>query len=101
MRRSAVCCWRRERWRRRAESWCISSRSYQVYSANILHDRHEPGSKASLGLKDLRLAHAAAEQLGRKLPMLEAVRLRIGEAVDAGGSERDWSVMADYTIRSA
>jgi 3-hydroxyisobutyrate dehydrogenase-like beta-hydroxyacid dehydrogenase len=52
-------------------------------------------------LKDLRLAHAAAEQLGRKLPMLEAVRLRMGEAVDAGGSERDWSVMADYTIRSA
>jgi len=52
-------------------------------------------------LKDLRLAHAAAEQLGRKLPMLEAVRLRMGEAVDAGGGERDWSVMADYTIRSA
>lgn len=79
----------------------FGSRPYQVYSANIAHDRYEPGFKASLGLKDLRLAHAAAEQLGRKLPMLDAVRHRMGEAVNAGGGERDWSVMADYTIRSA
>ncbi|WP_313166457.1 NAD(P)-dependent oxidoreductase [Massilia oculi] len=78
----------------------FGSRSYQVYSANIIHDRYEPGFKASLGLKDLGLAHAAAEQLGRKLPMLDAVRHRMGEAVNAGGGERDWSVMADYTIRS-
>ena len=78
----------------------FGSRSYQVYSANIVHDRYEPGFKALLGLKDLRLAHAAAEQLGRRLPMLEAVRHRMGEAVSAGGGDRDWSVMADYTIRS-
>ena len=79
----------------------FGSRSYQVYSANIMHERYEPGFKASLGLKDLRLAHAAAEQLGRQLPMLDAVRQRMGEAVNAGGADRDWSVMADYTIRSA
>lgn len=79
----------------------FGSRSYQVYSANIVHDRYEPGFTASLGLKDLRLAHAEAEQLGRKLPMLDAVRLRMGEAVDSGGGDRDWSVIADYTIRSA
>jgi 3-hydroxyisobutyrate dehydrogenase-like beta-hydroxyacid dehydrogenase len=79
----------------------FGSRSYQVYSANILHDSYEPGFKASLGLKDLRLAQAAAEQLGRNLPMLNAVRHQMAEAVNAGGGERDWSVMADYTIRSA
>lgn len=78
----------------------FGSRSYQVYSANILQDRYEPGFKASLGLKDLRLAHAAAEQLGRTLPMLDAVRHRMAEAVEAGGGDRDWSVMADHTIRS-
>jgi hypothetical protein len=33
--------------------------------------------------------------------MLDAVRHRMGEAVNAGGGERDWSVMADYTIQSA
>jgi 3-hydroxyisobutyrate dehydrogenase-like beta-hydroxyacid dehydrogenase len=79
----------------------FGSRSYQVYSANILHDSYEPGFKASLGLKDLRLAYAAARQLGRNLPMLDAVRHQMAEAVNAGGAERDWSVMADYTIRSA
>lgn len=79
----------------------FGSRSYQVYSANIMHERYEPGFKASLGLKDLWLAHAAVEELGRQLPMLDAVRQRMGEAVNAGGADRDWSVMADYTIRSA
>lgn len=79
----------------------FGSRSYQVYSAHIIHESYVPGFKASLGLKDLRLAHAAAEQLGRQLPMLDAVRHQMAEAVNAGGSEKDWSVMADYTIRSA
>jgi 3-hydroxyisobutyrate dehydrogenase-like beta-hydroxyacid dehydrogenase len=78
----------------------FGSRSYQVYSANIQQDRSEPGFKATLGLKDLRLADAAAEQLGRHLPMLDAVHRRMAEAVGAGGGDRDWSVMADYTIRS-
>jgi 3-hydroxyisobutyrate dehydrogenase-like beta-hydroxyacid dehydrogenase len=79
----------------------FGSRSYQIYSTNILNDRYEPGFKATLGLKDLRLANAAAEQLGRHLPMLDAVHRRMAEAVNAGGSDKDWSVMADYTIRSA
>jgi len=79
----------------------FDSRSYHVYSANILHGSYEPGFKASLGLKDLRLARAAAEQLGRHLPMLDAVRHQMTEAVNAGGGDKDWSVMADYTIRSA
>jgi 3-hydroxyisobutyrate dehydrogenase-like beta-hydroxyacid dehydrogenase len=78
----------------------FGSRSYHLYAANIVHDRYEPGFKALLGLKDLRLAHAAAEQLGRNLPMLDAVRRRMAEAVNAGGAQRDWSVMADYTIRA-
>ena len=79
----------------------FGGRSYQVYSSNIIGDRYEPGFKAALGLKDLGLAQAAAEQLGRRLPMLNAVHHRMGEAVNAGGGDRDWSVMADFTIRSA
>ena len=76
----------------------FGSRSYQVYSANIIHDRYDPGFKASLGLKDLRLAQAAAEQLGRNLPMLNAVGHQMAQAVNAGGGERDWSVIAGFTI---
>lgn len=52
----------------------FGSRAYQVYSTNILHDH---------------------------LPMLDAVHRRMAEAVNADGGDKDWSVMADYTIRSA
>lgn len=78
----------------------FGSRSYQVYSANIIAERYEPGFKAALGLKDLRLAQAAAEQLGRGLPMLDAVRQQMSAAVEARGGDRDWSVMADFTLRA-
>jgi len=77
----------------------FSGRSYQNYSANILNEKYDPGFKARLGLKDLRLATAAAATAGRRLPMLEAVRERMSAAVDAGGGERDWSIMADYTLK--
>lgn len=40
-------------------------RSYQIYSANIADRQYEPGFKASLGLKDLRLAREAAIDAGR------------------------------------
>ena len=77
----------------------FGSRAYQTYSANIANDRYEPGFKARLGLKDLRLATEAATHAGRRLPMLDAVRARMAETVDAGMGDKDWSSMADYTIR--
>jgi 3-hydroxyisobutyrate dehydrogenase-like beta-hydroxyacid dehydrogenase len=79
----------------------FGSRSYQVYSANIEKGNYEPGFKATLGLKDLRLASEAAEPIGRTLPMLQAVRQRMQETVDAGLGDRDWSIMADHTIGGA
>ena len=79
----------------------FGSRSYQTYSANISASRYDPGFKARLGLKDLRLATEAANSAGRQLPMLDAVRGRLSETVDAGMGERDWSAMADYTINQA
>ncbi len=51
----------------------FGSRSYQVYSANIAKDAYQPGFKATLGLKDLRLAKEAAAEADRILPMLDAV----------------------------
>jgi 3-hydroxyisobutyrate dehydrogenase-like beta-hydroxyacid dehydrogenase len=78
----------------------FGSRSYQVYSANIAARRYEPGFKASLGLKDLRLASEAADAAGRALPMLAAVHARMAETVAAGLGDRDWSVMAEVTAGS-
>jgi 3-hydroxyisobutyrate dehydrogenase-like beta-hydroxyacid dehydrogenase len=79
----------------------FGSRSYQTYSANISTNSYEPGFKARLGLKDLRLATEAASRAGRQLPMLDAVRERMRETVDAGMGDKDWSAMADYTINQS
>jgi len=76
----------------------FGSRSYQVYSANIARGNYQPGFKAVLGLKDLRLAREAAGQAGRVLPMLDAVHHRMSQAVEAGHGDRDWSTMAEFTI---
>lgn len=76
----------------------FGSRSYQVYSANIAASQYEPGFKATLGLKDLRLASEAAEESGRSLPMLSAVYGRMTETVNAGLGDKDWSAMAAFTI---
>ena len=77
----------------------FGGRAYETYSANIANENYEPGFKARLGLKDLRLATEAAKDAGRRLPMLDAVRGRLGEAVDAGLGDKDWSIMADYTLK--
>jgi len=74
----------------------FGSRAYQTYSANIAAETFEPGFKASLGLKDLRLAREASG--GKMLPMLDAVHARMSDAVAAGMGARDWSTMADFTI---
>nr|WP_115720343.1 NAD(P)-dependent oxidoreductase [Gallaecimonas mangrovi] len=79
----------------------FGSRSYQLYSENISNNRYQPGFKASLGLKDLRLAQAAADELDSQLPMLSAVRQQMQAAVENGNGNKDWSVIADHTIRSA
>jgi len=76
----------------------FGSRSYQVYSAIIAQGNYEPGFKATLGLKDLRLAREAAAAAGRALPMLDAVHGRMRETVDAGMGDRDWSAMAKFTL---
>jgi len=76
----------------------FGSRSYQIYSANIAAGKYEPGFKATLGLKDLRLAREAASEADRVLPMLDAVHGRMGQAVDAGWGDQDWSAMAKFTI---
>ncbi len=79
----------------------FGGRSYESYSANIAKGHFEPGFKARLGLKDLGLAAAAAEKAGKQLPMLQAVRRRMTETVDAGMGDKDWSAMADFTINYA
>ena len=79
----------------------FGGRSYESYSAKITKNDYEPGFKAQLGLKDLGLAAAAAEKAGKRLPMLDAARQRMAQAVEAGMEAKDWSAMADYTLNHA
>ena len=76
----------------------FNSRPYRTYSANIAASSYQPGFKASLGLKDLRLASQAARAANRTLPILEATRIRMEDAVNAGWGAQDWSAMARFTI---
>lgn len=76
----------------------FGSRPYQTYSGNLIRNAYRPGFKASLGLKDLRLATEAAEQAGQTLPMLAAVHRRMADTVDAGMGDCDWSAIATLTI---
>ncbi|WP_260927050.1 NAD(P)-dependent oxidoreductase [Novosphingobium sp. 9] len=76
-------------------------RVYENYSGIIAKGEYQPGFKATLGLKDLRLASEVAKASGGDLPMLAAVHKRMGEAVEAGNGDKDWGVMAGYTIATA
>jgi 3-hydroxyisobutyrate dehydrogenase-like beta-hydroxyacid dehydrogenase len=75
-------------------------RAYETYSAKIAAGDFEPGFRMRLGLKDLSLAAAAAKTASRRLPMLDAVRQQMSEAVEAGLGEKDWSAIADYTLHA-
>jgi 3-hydroxyisobutyrate dehydrogenase-like beta-hydroxyacid dehydrogenase len=71
-------------------------RVYQSYSAKIVAEEYSPGFKMALGLKDLRLASEAAARAGKRLPILDAVRDQMTEAVHAGLGDKDWSALAEY-----
>ncbi|WP_144138324.1 NAD(P)-dependent oxidoreductase [Paraburkholderia sp. BCC1884] len=73
-------------------------RPYQSYSGNIIRNEYHPGFKATLGLKDLRLAKDATADAARALPMLDAVHRRMQDTVAAGLGEHDWSAMAKFTL---
>lgn len=77
----------------------FSGRAYESYSAQITQRAFEPGFKAKLALKDMRLATEASHAIGRTLPMLDVVREGLSEAVSAGLGEKDWSILADRTVR--
>jgi len=77
----------------------FSGRAYESYSVQITERSFELGFKAKLALKDMRLATEASNRIGRTLPMLEAVREGLSKAVSAGLGDKDWSIMADMTVR--
>lgn len=69
---------------------------FQVgYGGIIAREAYDPaGFPAVLGLKDLRLALAAADSAGVPMPVASVVRDRILAAIGRGYRDKDWSVIA-------
>jgi 3-hydroxyisobutyrate dehydrogenase-like beta-hydroxyacid dehydrogenase len=72
---------------------------YEANSAKIVNGDFAPGFRMQLALKDVRLAVDASDGARDRLPLLKAVHEQMEEAVAAGLGDRDWSALADYTIR--
>jgi len=75
---------------------------YQGYGTLIAENRYEPAAfKASLGLKDVNLALAAAAAVQVPLPMAELVREHLRDAVAHGEGDMDLAVLGQVALRRA
>lgn len=76
--------------------------AYQTYGGLIARGEFEPaGFAATLGLKDVRLALAAAEELAVPLPIASLLRDRFLALLADGGGHLDWSAIATLAGRDA
>lgn len=83
-------------------STLFAAPAYKTYGGLIATRKFEPaGFAASLGLKDVRLALAAAEQLQVPLPLASLLRDRFLTLVATGGGDLDWSAVSTLADRDA
>lgn len=80
----------------------FGSKAYQNYGPKIVSEDFTPGFRMKLGLKDLRLATELADAANVTLPVLDAIRTRMHDAVEDGMAEQDWSGIAarPFTAKS-
>ena len=67
---------------------------YKNYAGLMLQQQYEPGFRLALGLKDVRLAIAAAESLSVSMPTAILLRDRLLSAIDQGLENKDLSALA-------
>jgi 3-hydroxyisobutyrate dehydrogenase-like beta-hydroxyacid dehydrogenase len=80
----------------------FSAPVYKTYGALIAERRFEPaGFKLPLGLKDVRLALAAADSLDVPLPLLSLLHDQMLAALAEGHPDLDWSALAMVAARHA
>ncbi len=84
-------------------STLFSAPIYKTYGALIVEEKYEPaGFAAPLGLKDIRLALAAAEELRVPLPIGSLLRDRfLTLLAQQGAEDLDWSAVARLAARDA
>ena len=75
---------------------------FKTYGGIIADERYSPpGFKLRLGLKDAKLALAAAESVDMALPFASVVRDHMLTAISRGMEELDWSATAKLTAENA
>ena len=75
---------------------------YKTYGGLIAGKKHEAGGfNLRLGLKDVRLALAAAENVDAALPMASVVRDHMLTAISRGMDKQDWSVLGQLAAENA
>jgi 3-hydroxyisobutyrate dehydrogenase-like beta-hydroxyacid dehydrogenase len=80
----------------------FASPVYANYGALVVDRKFEPaGFQLKLGLKDMRLALAAAEEVGAALPVASLIRDHLISAIAHGQAEMDWASLAMVSERAA
>jgi 3-hydroxyisobutyrate dehydrogenase-like beta-hydroxyacid dehydrogenase len=80
----------------------FASPVYANYGKMIADQKFEPaGFALKLGLKDVRLALATAEECASPMPMASVIRDQFLDAIANGQSEMDWSSVAKAAARHA
>jgi 3-hydroxyisobutyrate dehydrogenase-like beta-hydroxyacid dehydrogenase len=80
----------------------FASPVYAGYGRAIAENKFEPaGFALKLGLKDVRLALALAEECGAPMPLASLIRDQMISAIAHGHAEMDWSSVAQTSARSA
>jgi len=80
----------------------FASPVYAGYGRIIAEEKFEPaGFALKLGLKDVRLALALAEECGAPMPLASLIRDQMISAIAHGQGEMDWSSVARTSSRSA
>ncbi len=76
--------------------------AYKVYGKLIVDSSYDkPGFTVKLGLKDIKLALAAAELVGVPLPSGSVVRDRLIGAIGHGDGDKDWAVLGRESARAS
>jgi 3-hydroxyisobutyrate dehydrogenase-like beta-hydroxyacid dehydrogenase len=75
---------------------------YKIYGQHIADENFEPaGFRLALGLKDVRLALAAAEKAAVPMPFASVLRDRALSGMARGMADLDWSSMARLAAEAA
>jgi 3-hydroxyisobutyrate dehydrogenase-like beta-hydroxyacid dehydrogenase len=83
-------------------STLFSAPVYKTYGELIADEKYEPaGFRMRLGLKDIRLALAAADALLVPMPFASQIRDHLVAGVAQGQGDGDWSGLARLSARNA